>query len=125
MAGEWSSAHYIFSGLLGDKMTTNQVIDRSKLKPYFVLATVVTVLLLVASTGGLFVKSIYAQVIPADLLPGAYGQDLLSLLVVPVLGVSLYFAVRWPAFWVTSLMRTPFTLLRDFIAFCSLSMWRC
>ena len=97
MAGEWSSAHYIFSGLLGDKMTTNQVIDRSKLKPYFVLATVVTVLLLVASTGGLFVKSIYAQVIPADLLPGAYGQDLLSLLVVPVLGVSLYFAVHGSA----------------------------
>lgn len=73
---------------------TIQVIDRDKLKPYFVLATVVTVLLLVASAGGLFVKSIYAQVVPADLLPAAYGQDLLSLLAVPALGVALYFAVR-------------------------------
>ena len=98
MADERSSAHSSFDETyLESKMTTSQIIDRDKLKPYFFLAIVVAVLLLVASVGGLFVKSVYAQIMPADRLPAAYGQDLLSLLVVPALGVSLYFAVRGSA----------------------------
>jgi hypothetical protein len=73
---------------------TSHVVDRSKLKLYFILAAIIAVLLLIASGGGLFVEQVYASALPRDIIPAVYGADLLSLLVVPVLVVSLYLAAR-------------------------------
>ena len=73
---------------------TNQVIDRNKLRSYFILSAVIVVLLPIASAGGLLVKRVYAPVLPEHIVPAVLGADLLSLLAVPVLAISLYFAMR-------------------------------
>lgn len=73
---------------------TNQVIDRNKLKPYFILSAITVVLLFVASAGGLFVEGVYALVLPKHIIPAVWGVDLVSLLAVPVLVISLYLAGR-------------------------------
>jgi len=71
------------------------------LKPYYVLSAIAAVLILIATLGGLFVKPIYASVIPENLVPpesqvpAAYGQDLIVLVAgLPLLIISMLMTRR-------------------------------
>jgi hypothetical protein len=56
---------------------------------YAILSALTAFLVLIASVGSFVFKDIYTPFAPAGLIPFAYGQDLVSLLVVPVLILSL------------------------------------
>ena len=71
------------------------------LKPYYILSIIAAVLILIATLGGLFVKPIYASVIPENLVPpesqvpAAYGQDLIVLVAgLPLLIISMLMTRR-------------------------------
>lgn len=70
------------------------VIDPRKLKPCFLLSAISAVLLCVAALDGKWIRGIYAPFVNERLIPAAYGQDGLSLLVAPVIIISLYFVER-------------------------------
>jgi hypothetical protein len=70
------------------------VIESKAVQPYFILSALTAFLLLLASGSSFVLKDIYVPFVPAHLIPEAYGQDLLSLLAVPVLILSLVAAWR-------------------------------
>lgn len=71
-----------------------QIIDQKAVRPYYLLAALTAFLVLLASGGSFILKDIYKPFVPGHLIPEAYGQDLLSLLAVPVMVFSLYAAKR-------------------------------
>ena len=75
-------------------MKNLQVIDQKAVQPYYTLAALTAFLVLLAAGGSFILKDIYKPFVPGHLIPEAYGQDLLSLLAVPVLIFSLYTAKR-------------------------------
>jgi hypothetical protein len=70
------------------------VIDSKSAHPYYILSAFTAILLLIASGGSFILKDIYVPFVPARLIPLAHGQDLLSLLAVPVLIMSIISARR-------------------------------
>jgi hypothetical protein len=74
--------------------------------PYYIMTVIIAVFLLTASAGGILMTDIYFPFVSAELLPGTYSQDLVSLFAVPLLIVSMLLASRgsvrgmamWPGF---------------------------
>jgi hypothetical protein len=69
------------------------MMDLKTLRPYFFLSALTALLLSLVCGGSFLLKDIYRPFVPAQLIPAAYGQDLLSLLAVPILILSL--ATAW------------------------------
>jgi hypothetical protein len=69
------------------------LLDLRILRPYFILSALTASLLALVCGGSLIMKGIYHPFVPQHLIPEAYGQDVLSLLAVPMLVLSL--ATAW------------------------------
>jgi hypothetical protein len=67
---------------------------RTSLRPFYVLGSLIALLLVITAGAGVFVEGLYKPFLPAELVAFQYFQDLVSLIFAPVLVVAMLYTGR-------------------------------
>lgn len=70
------------------------MIEQSRFRLAHILSVLIATLVVIAAGGGLLMPGLYERVAPDFLAPRAHGHDLVSLLMTPILMLSLVLATR-------------------------------
>ena len=70
---------------------------RTSLRPYYVLGSLIALLLVITAGAGVFTKGLYTPFLSAELVAFQYFQDLVSLLFAPLLIAAMVYAGRGSA----------------------------